>query len=171
MLLVRRMNMFKEEKSLQEKVKQIKKRWAGKRDSVGNRLISKLLKDYRSDDPLTKAILGDDLEFIQTYCIPKPSFFENEGPLFCFEAACLCASEKIAIFLLENGKIEIQEAKHTVGYALSTGDIDFALKIAQLMKAKGQRNIGGALVYVFGNYDNFEKVREVFEESRNLELD
>lgn len=140
------------------KATQIEKRWKNKKDSVGKRFVSTLFRDYRRKDALTKAILEDDPRFIKEYAEGK-DFSKVDLPLFCFEAACLCGSENIALYLSENEKVNIRDSEDAVAYALSSRNMNFALEIAKLAKKNGQTDMGLALIYPFGKYSDFEKIR------------
>ncbi len=109
--------------------------------------------DCQNGDDLVAAILKDDVGFIKK---------SQHSSLFCLEAACICESPKTTFFLLENENINIEEAEYAIAYALSTGNMNFTLNLARRMKAKGQKNSGPALLYAFGNFSNFDKVKQIF---------
>jgi hypothetical protein len=141
------------------KAKQIEGRWKNKKDSIGKRFASKLLRGYSENDILMKAILEDDLNFIKDQ-IEEREFSKDGIPLFCFEAACLCGSESIALYLLESRIVRICDSDEAVAYALSSRNMDFAYKIAKVAKEGGHTDIGLALIYPFGKYSDYEKIRK-----------
>jgi hypothetical protein len=123
---------------------------------MGLRFMSTLVRGFQRGDPLVTAIWRDDLEFIQE---PR---LEEDNYLFCFEGACLCASERIALFLVPH---DPQKAESAIAYALSAGNMAFTLKLAKLMKERGcGTNAIPPLLYAFGNWSQFDKVAAFFTE-------
>lgn len=108
--------------------------WRNRPDTEGKRVMSKLLSMFDQGDELLLAIIADDLVLLKQLSSDN---FSNKPHLFCLEAACFFGAGKIANYLLDEKHNDLSHSPNLLGYALSSGDSDFALEFASNLQKHG----------------------------------
>lgn len=140
-------------------VKDLQEKWLKKDDSIGKRLVGKVIQLFQEGNSVVEAILEDDPSLF------KSAYNENKETLplvFWFDVACLCGSEGIVSYLLKECNFDINESNEAIGYALSSGKFNFALELAQLAKEKGKKNPGNIYLYNACDLSALEQIASMF---------
>lgn len=133
-------------------------------DSNGKRLVMKIIALHAQKNALVNAILIDDVKLF-TEAAVKPHPFRL---LSLFEFACLCAAKNIVFELAD--KINVLKSTYAVAYALSTGNREFAVAVAMMMKNKGQEDEPqGIHFYNECTYSTVETIAQLFATDENTE--
>lgn len=143
----------------------LKKRWEGADDTIGHRLVNKILRMYKASNPEIIALLKDD-------CISFEKTLEatQQTALFLLEAACLCGAEKITHYVLNNINIDFKESNETIAYALSAKKKDLALTVAKYAKAHGQVTTGNIYLYNNCKYSDLKEIENIFNNNPILRM-
>jgi len=117
-----------------EKLEWLVNRWVNEEDSTAARIIKPFL--WHSSDPFYQSIIADNLGYF-TNLYKK----ELVNPNMCLAMACLCGSQKIGEFLLNDLKLTYLTPKHEdyiLGYVSSSMNKGWAKNIALLMAQSGK---------------------------------
>lgn len=140
-----------------KRVENLKSTWKSRPESEGKRLVSKILLKYTANDPLIKAILNNDSHRFDEVIKEEKNYLVQN-----FEIACLCRSEELIEHLINKYNFIITESENAIGYALSTGDEDFAIKIARKAKQMGQVSPGNIHLYNACNASFLREIESLF---------
>lgn len=140
-----------------KRVEILKSTWKLRPESEGKRLVSKILLKHTAGDPLIEAILNNDSHrFDEVIKEHQYDFIEN------FEMACLCHSEEVIKHLINEHNFSITKSENAIGYALSTGDENFAIEIARKAKQMGQVSPGNIHLYNACNPSFLKEIESLF---------
>lgn len=135
------------------------KKWLGADapigDCDGRRLVNEVLL-REINNPIFHAIIFDKLD-----CFISSFKDASHPPIFWLELACICGSQKVAIYLLGNISKDIWVRSNIIPYALSSGNNDFALEIARIMKSCSVTDAGLVTLYRFGNFSTAEQISQL----------
>ena len=113
-------------------------------------------------NPMVIAIVANNINCFMKHLWEQESS-NAQLPIFWLELACICGAKDIALFMLgKTGKIWTKPHSNIVPYALSSGNNEFALMIANLAKASSVTEVDFLNIYNFCDSSTLEEVKSMF---------
>jgi len=138
-------------------------------DCTGKRLVTSTLAS-KLNNPLVLSIIADDIDCFKSY------YNTEEFDIFYLEFCCLCGAEKIIknVYLNDEYKKQcLTKSENVIAYALSSGNNELVISLAEKIRFLGKITPGPLMLYCLGNYNLAKNILEMFaaDNTKNEELD
>lgn len=162
-----------DEELFYQKLSALAQKWLGINapieDCDGKRLINNLLIKEINNHYFI-AIVADRLDyFIQSF--EQQNDITQRSLISWLEVACICGAKKIVYYIL--GKVGyniLTQSRNIIPYAVSSGDVDLAVQMAQLARILSVTNPGLINLYSFGNFTIVEQINRLFTETPPIHI-
>lgn len=141
------------------------RKWIGTSigDNRGARFAGEILRSVASDPIIVAAIVDNLAVFkVEEEQMMKSNTRPNIQDVW-IELSCITGAKSIFDYVQKKYDLNVANLNEATQYAISSGNRELALEVANLSIKQGKKDLGGIYMYMFGNYSLAQEIKAVVD--------